>query len=147
MKNSISMPVAMGIQALAKLLPMGLLTGLLIGLPQLVLALGLGAIDVSSYLNEPLEARIPLSGLKANELENLRIGLAGDASFERAGLERTYVLTQLKFSTEALSNGRGYIRIRSRQALREPGLSLIIQVDSSTASFERRYNLLLNLRP
>ncbi len=119
---------------------------LLMALPQFLAAAGLGAIEVRSYLNEPLEARIPVTGLKEGELNNLRVGLAGEASFERAGLERSYVLTQLKFSTETLSNGQGYIRIRSRKALREPSLSLIVRVVSSTASLERRYNLLLNLR-
>ena len=119
---------------------------ILCAIPQLSAAVGLGAVKVSSYLNEPLNAQIALTGIKADELDNLRVRLADDASFERAGLDRSYLLTQLKFSTQTLSNGRAYIQVSSRESIREPGLSLIVSLVSQTASHERRYDLLLNLR-
>ena len=115
-------------------------------MPQLAAAVGLGALEVRSHLNEPLDARISLTGIKTDELEDLRARLADNASFERAGLKRTYLLTQLKFTTQTQSNGRAYIQVSSRNAVREPGLSLIVQLASSNASHERRYDMLLNLR-
>jgi len=126
------------------LYPLALLA--MFAVPQPAGAVALGAIEVRSHLNEPFEARIALSGLKAGELDNLRVALAAESSFERAGLKRSYLLTRLKFSTQALSNGRAFIRVRSREAIREPGLSFIVEATSSGASFERRYDVLINLR-
>ncbi len=119
---------------------------ILCALPQLSAAVGLGALKVSSHLNEPLSAQIALSGIKADELNDLRVRLADDASFERAGLNRSYLLTQLKFTTKTLSNGRSYIQVSSRESVREPGLSFIVSLVSQSASHERRYDVLLNLR-
>jgi len=114
--------------------------------PALAGAVGLGAIEVRSHLNEPLEARIALTGLKDGELDTLRAGLADEASFQRAGIERYYLLTRVHFSTETVAGQGAFVRIRSRVAIREPSLSLIVQLATHSATRERRYDVLLNLR-
>ncbi len=119
---------------------------MILALPQPAEAIGLGAVEVRSHLNESLAARISLTGINESEVDNLRVSLAGEESFERAGLKREYLLTKLKFSIQKLTNGSAYIRIKSQEAVREPGLSFIVRVAGNSSSVERRYDILLNLR-
>ena len=65
----------------------------IVGYSSATLALGLGGIESDSYLNEPLDARIPLVSATAAELENLRVSLASPEAFERAGLSRPFYLS------------------------------------------------------
>ena len=54
-------------------------------------ALGLGAIQVKSGLNQPLDAEIPVSTESPTEATELTVDLASAEDFERVGLNRTRV--------------------------------------------------------
>ena len=107
-------------------------------------AVGLGGIEVTSTLNEPFAARIPLSGLRAGELEELRAGLADENAHARAGLERTSALARLRFRARAGSGRSGYLEI-SGERLREPAFSFIVEVVSAGQVVQRRYDVLVGL--
>ena len=49
------------------------------------MALGLGEIEVTSRLNQPLTASIPVSG-SGGEIESLAVRLANNEAFQRAGI-------------------------------------------------------------
>ena len=89
---------------------------------------------------------MPLRGLVAGETENLRVELAPDDAFQRAGLERSYLLTRLKFRAVASGERSGSVRITSKDHIREPSFSFIVQVTSQGRVVQRRYDVLLNLR-
>ena len=72
-------------------------------------ALGLGNIEVKSALNEPLQARIPLRGVRADELDDLKAALGSDEQFSRAGLDREFVLLGLRFQVVQDGATRGHI--------------------------------------
>ena len=65
--------------------------------PAVAGALGLGGIEVSSALNEPLKARISLRGVSSDEIDDLKAALGTDEQFSRAGLDRAYALSSLRF--------------------------------------------------
>ena len=60
---------------------------LLMVLPNLAHALGLGDIQLKSPLNAPLNAEIELIGATAEELNGLRVQMASRELFSRYGLE------------------------------------------------------------
>jgi pilus assembly protein FimV len=107
-------------------------------------AVSLGNIEVKSGLNERFAAQIVLNGLVDGELDTLYISLADDEAFERVGLTREYLLTQLKFEVVTTGARSGYIKISSRSRIREPSLSLVVQLATATRVINRRYDVLLD---
>ncbi|MEW8429977.1 MAG: pilus assembly protein FimV, partial [gamma proteobacterium symbiont of Ctena orbiculata] len=63
-----------------------------------VLALGLGEIHSQSALNQAFKADIDLLSVSQEELQDVRVSLASREAFEKAGMERPYLLTGLKFT-------------------------------------------------
>ena len=112
-------------------------------LPAALWALGVGGIEVSSRLNQPFDAKIPIIGAKPGELADVRAGLAEKAVFEGAGLARPYALTALKFEVVPTGDASGYIRITSRDGIREPALEFIMDVNWGNGSLRRKYSVLL----
>lgn len=109
-------------------------------------ALGLGHIELHSALNQRLEARIMLISVKAEDAEDIKIALADDAAFDRAGLTRPPVLASLRFAVVQDQGGGSYIRVTSKQNITEPFLSFIIEVDSPAGRLMREYSVVLETR-
>ncbi|MFC6978878.1 FimV family protein [Microbulbifer taiwanensis] len=83
------------------------------------LALGLGEIKLNSTLNQPLNAEIGLLQTRGLEDNEIRVRLAGPEDFERAGVDRSYLLTELRFDVD-YSGGQPVVRVSSREPIREP---------------------------
>lgn len=114
-------------------------------LPTGVLAIGLGELQLKSPLNAPLEAEIHL--LQVNDLgENeILINMAPQADFDRAGVERRYLLRNIKFKLD-LENANGpVIRVFSREPIHEPFLNFIVEVMWPNGRLLREYVLLMDL--
>lgn len=108
-----------------------------------VYALGLGQIEVFSSLNEPFSAEIPLTAVRDRQQETLIVELASTREFERAGLERSFVLSDLNFEiVERDTQPR--IRISSTQPIREPFLNFLIMATSDDGRILREYTVLLD---
>lgn len=115
-------------------------------LPTALAALGVGGIEVSSGLNQPFDAKIPLIGAKSGELVDVSAQLAEKDVFERAGLARPYTLNALKFAVVPTGDESGYIHITSHDRLREPALVFIMEVKWRNGSLRRKYSVLLELK-
>ena len=76
-------------------------------------ALGLSNIEISSKLNEPLNARIRVLSIPKldNNANDLKISLATAEAFRRAGLEYPQSLTGIRFSYEPKGATDGVIQI------------------------------------
>nr|VFJ49314.1 MAG: FimV N-terminal domain-containing protein [Candidatus Kentron sp. FW] len=109
-----------------------------------VYALSLTDIDLSSKLNEPLDARIPLRALQPGDMETIRVKLADVEYFTRANLERPSVLDNLLFKAIQNPSGSAYIQITTENAINEPFLSFIVEVSWSRGRILREYTLLLD---
>jgi pilus assembly protein FimV len=112
-------------------------------LPALAWSLGVGGIEVSSGLNQPFDAKIPIIGAKQGELADAAAQLADRSVFEQAGLARSHLLSTLKFEVVATGEESGYIHITSRDGVREPALEFIVEVKWRNGSLRRNYSVLL----
>lgn len=121
-----------------------LLLGFLILIPGHVFSLGLGDISVDSVLNQPLQAQINLISARVEELEELRVELAPTDVFDRVGVPRPYFLTQLKFEPVSLPDGRTAIRVTSKDPVREPFLTFLVEVTWPKGRLLREYTVLLD---
>ncbi len=107
-------------------------------------ALGLGELDVQSVMNQELDARIDLVSVKTGDIINMSVRLADPEVFKSAGLPRPYHLTKLKFEPVETAENAGYIRITSKERIREPYLNFIIEVTWPNGRLLREYSVLLN---
>lgn len=112
--------------------------------PPLAHALGLGAIEVYSALNQPLVAEIDLSSVRPGETDGMIVKLAPQEAFDRAGIERHYHLTRLKFDLDTRPDGTPYIKVSTENPVREPFLSFLIDVDWPRGRLVREYTVLLD---
>ena len=106
-------------------------------------ALGLGQIELQSALNQPFRAEIELSAT-ADELQGLRIALAGPAMFEQRGLDRPAFLSSLEFRVVAGRNGRSVVQITSRESIAEPFVTLLVEAAWPRGRHVREYTVLLD---
>ena len=105
--------------------------------------LGLGEIDVKSALNQELEAEIELLSAVPEDAEALIVKLASREEFNRAGLDRPFLLQDLKF-TNVIKNGVPHVKITSSKPIREPFLNFLIEVDWPKGHLLREYTILLD---
>ncbi len=113
-------------------------------LPLSVYALGLGEIRTSSALNEKFKGEIELLSVKKGQLDTLKVGLAPPEIFARAGVERPFVLTQLRFRTVRKRDGRAVVVVTSKAPIREPFLDFFVEVNWPKGKLVREYTVLLD---
>ena len=109
-----------------------------------VLALGLGNIELNSGLNQPFDARIELLSPKASELDSLTVALGDIDAFNRAGIDRPFILSSLRFEVVQSVSGQDYIRVTSREVMREPFLNFLIEASWASGRLFREYTVLLD---
>ncbi|CAK0745130.1 pilus assembly protein FimV [Gammaproteobacteria bacterium] len=108
-------------------------------------ALGLGDIRVNSALNQPLNAEIDLQSVEDTfVLDDLRAAIPSDKAFSRAGVERSYVLTQLIFTPGKTPDGRSVLGVRSREPIREVFLDFLVEVVWPQGRVVKGYTILLD---
>ena len=117
---------------------------LALAMPTLVNAFGLGEIELQSGLNQPFKARVKLLSATANELGSLKISLADQEAFDRAGIQRTFLLTRLRFTVQEFEEGHDYIQIRSSDSIREPFLNFLLEINWSKGRLFKEYTVLLD---
>ena len=105
--------------------------------------LGLGEIDLKSALNQELDAEVQVLSAEVEDAEQLIIKLASREAFVRAGIDRPYLLTQLKFKI-IVKNDKPYIKIYTKSPIKEPFLSFLLDVDWPEGHLLREYTLLLD---
>ena len=108
-----------------------------------VRALGLGDIEMRSALNQPMNAEIRLTSVQPGEADGMIVKLASPDAFQRAGIERTTALTDLRFSVDQ-SSGTPVIKISSSRPVVEPFLNFLLEVDWPAGRMVREYTVLLD---
>lgn len=115
-----------------------------LALPGLAAALGAGDYELHSYLNEPLKLQVSLTDVGDLTEEQLRVGLASDADYQRAGLDREALHGELRFAVELRGDGTGVLTISTRQPVREPFLSFLVDYLWPSGRLLREYTVLLD---
>lgn len=106
--------------------------------------LGLGEITLNSHLNQPLDAEISLSKVGGLTQQEILAGLAEKKDFAAAGVERTFLISQLRFRVRFRDDGTGYIKVTSGKPIREPFLNFLVEVHWPSGRLLREYTLLLD---
>jgi len=106
-------------------------------------AFGLGQITLHSALNEPFRAEITVNALRDDERGNLEVRLASTQDFERAGLDRSFLLTQLNFEVVEEANSTR-IMVTSDVAIKEPFLGFLLAATTGQGKLLREYIVLLD---
>src|SRR5271170_1065569 len=107
-------------------------------------ALGLGEIHLNSALNEPMNAEIDLIAVAPDELPALRATLAGRDAFTRYGIDRPAFLSTLTFKVGKGKDGRDALLVRSSDAIPEPFVTFLVEVNWSRGRLMREYTVLLD---
>jgi len=110
----------------------------------MVQALGVGDINLRSSLNQPLDAEIDLLQVRDLTSEEIRSMLASPDDFGRAGIERTFFLTDLKFTPVVKPNGKSVIRVTSSRPVNEPYLNFLMEVRWPSGKVLREFTVLLD---
>ncbi|MDH5516823.1 MAG: hypothetical protein OEY36_03260 [Gammaproteobacteria bacterium] len=105
--------------------------------------LGLGEIELHSSLNEELKAEIALLSIGQESAETIIVKLASKAEFDRAGIDRPFILSDLKFVVK-VKNNKPYIEVSSKKSIREPFLSFLLDIDWPRGHILREFTLLLD---
>ncbi|KRT54773.1 FimV/HubP family polar landmark protein [endosymbiont of Ridgeia piscesae] len=107
-------------------------------------ALGLGEIQTKSVLNQEFKADIELLSIDKGEIQGVKVELGSAKDFERAGIERSLMLSGLRFEPVILSDGRAVIRVTSGAPVREPFLNFLVEVNWPKGRLIREYTVLLD---
>lgn len=108
-------------------------------------ALGLGDIEMQSFLNEPLRAEVLLLDTRQLTVDDIRVRLAQNDDFDRLGVERSYFLTSINFDIEVdEGSGIGRVLLSTDAAVLEPYLDLIIEIRWPTGRLLREYTILVD---
>ena len=109
----------------------------------LAFALGLGEAELLSSLNQPFKAKIQLAQAQGVPAEDIRVALADEKAFARAGLDRQQFLQNLSFSVRS-QNGQPYIDLSSAAPVKEPFLNFLLQVEWPEGQLMREYTFLID---
>ena len=107
-------------------------------------ALGLGDVKLHTALNQPLVAEIELMQVEDLTRSEILSNLASKSDFALAGVERPQVLNGLQFKTEVSPNGKGVIKITSKDPIQEPFLNFLVEVHWPNGRLLKEYTLLLD---
>ena len=113
-------------------------------MPLAAQALGLGNIKLNSALNQKFNAEIGLMSLAKGEIHDIKVVMASDEAFKRSGVDRTFLLTTLKFKPEQKADGTAVIKVTSSDPIREPFLNFLIEVNWPKGRLIREYTVLLD---
>ncbi len=128
-------------------LPAKIATGFLVAwffsLPITVNALGFGNINMKSALNQPLVAEIELLSATPDDIKVLEVKLASKEAFMRAGVDRSVLLSRIKFNV-VKRGGKYYINLRTQESIREPFLNFLLEMNWKSGRMLREYTVLLD---
>jgi len=109
-----------------------------------VAALGLGRLNVTTSLGQPLVAEVDLSVASGDDVDSIKASIASPAVYRASNVEYQGVLQTVRAQVLKRANGQPYIRLASNQAINDPYLDILLEVNSSTGRMVREYVFLLD---
>ncbi|HTV76674.1 MAG TPA: FimV/HubP family polar landmark protein [Steroidobacteraceae bacterium] len=119
------------------------LAALIVGSPA-AMALGLGDIHLHSSLNAPLDADIDLIGATPEDLANLKATMAPRDEFTKNGLDWPAFLSSVTLKPMQTADGRDIIKVHSAQAITEPFVTLLVEINWPRGHVTHEYTVLLD---
>ncbi|HVE50845.1 MAG TPA: FimV/HubP family polar landmark protein [Casimicrobiaceae bacterium] len=115
-----------------------------LALPAPAYALALGKLTVTSALGQPLSAQIELASATREELESLTAKVADPSLYRQNNLNYQGVLARTRITVERTPDGRALLRVTSPNAVNEPFLDLMVEVNWASGRVVREYTFLLD---
>ena len=109
-------------------------------------ALGLGDIQVNSYLGEPLKAQVNLIELSKEYEAGLKVSLAGPEEYKKNGFAYPYGI-KYKFSVINEDGKHPMVRISSAQIIEDPFLNLLLELASPSGKIIKIFTFLIDPSP
>src|SRR5215470_8054651 len=113
-------------------------------LPLSALALGLGRLTVESGLGQPLSARVELTAAQKDELDTLSAKVADPSVYRDNNVQYPAAMSRARVSVEQGPNNQYYLKVSTQQAVNEPFLDLIVEVNWAKGRVVRNYTFLLD---
>ncbi|WP_417500486.1 FimV/HubP family polar landmark protein [Marinobacter sp.] len=107
-------------------------------------ALGLGEIELQSYLNEPMEAEIVLPQSRGVDPGDVFVNIAPEMAYQRLGLQRSPFVGKLRFSVVTGADGSLMVNVTSQEPLREPYLNFLLELTWPNGRLMREYAVLVD---
>jgi len=135
--QSVSNSLSTGVKSL------GVAAALLLG-SQNASALGLGALQVDSNLDQPLSGSIELRVSEGDDLDTLTAVIASKEDFESLGIDYPTYLKDFSLLVDTL-DGERRLRVTSNNVIiKEPFIHFLVRVQWSGGSFLREYTALID---
>ena len=106
-------------------------------------ALGLGDIESSSHLNQPLRAKIELLAAAPADASKIQVRLASPDVFNRVGVARPDFLANLSF-TPTVQGGKPVILVTSDSPMQEPFVNFLLEVSWPQGQLLKEYTVMLD---
>ena len=113
-------------------------------MPISAFAVGLGKLNVTSALGEPLKADIELLSATQADLANLTAAIASEEAYAAQGVERLASHGSVQIELAKNASGAPILRLKSNQPITDPFLDMLIQVDWASGRLLREYTVLLD---
>ena len=107
-------------------------------------ALGLGRLNVTTALGQPLVAEVDLNVAPGDDVDSIRANVASPTVYRAANVEYQGILQTVRVQVLKRPNGQPYLRLASNQSINDPYLDILLEVNSSTGRLVREYVFLLD---
>ncbi|HEA52609.1 FimV/HubP family polar landmark protein [Marinobacter antarcticus] len=107
-------------------------------------SLGLGEIELQSYLNEPIDADIVLPQSQGIDPGDVFVNIAPERAYQRLGLQRNPFLGKLRFDVVTRPDGSLMVNVSSKEALKEPYLNFLLELTWPNGRLMREYAVLVD---
>lgn len=119
------------------------LSAVLVLASQSVVALGLGDIQVRSYMGQPFNARIGLIGSTTpEEIATVTVGLAAASDYEFVGMSQS-ISVPLRFVVDG-ERGNPEIEVSSRLPIKDPVVQFVVELRWSGGRMLKEYTVFLD---
>ncbi len=109
-----------------------------------VQAAGFGKLTLNSALGQPLNAEIDIVVTNSDEVQSLKASVATREAYTQAGIHYEPILSSVKASIESRTNGNPYIKLTSPQAVNDPFLMILMELNWASGRILREYTVLLD---
>lgn len=121
-----------------------LLVGLILLMPWVAHAAGLGKLTILSALGQPLLAEVDLVSVRASESAILVARLAPPEAYTQANISYSPALVGVRMSIERRPDGEHYIKIISTRPVNEPFIDLLVELSWPQGRLVREYTALID---
>lgn len=107
-------------------------------------AAGLGKLTLNSALGQPLSAEIDIVTTNRDEVPSLKASIATREAFAQAGINYEPNFSTISVSIESRTDGSPFIKLASPQAVNDPFLNILVELNWASGRILREYAVLLD---